>query len=282
MTGTVPPQLGTLTNLQQLHLNDNQLTGPIPPELAALTYLHHLDLSNNALTGPIPPELGTLAKLRWLYLGSNQLTGPIPPQLGALQGLQVLSLNNNQLSGAIPPQLDALRGLKVLDVSDNHLSGPIPTELSTFTQLGLLYLSSNALTGCLPPALRVVRDNDFVELGLPACGFEDIPEIVPAPTVEIGAEYIAQCSNGIVVHNPQQNSGLVADCAALLQSRGTLPGRIILNWNVDRAIDDWQGSWHRRLTSPGDQAGPVPASAGGIHPAPAGGALTPTAVVLQQ
>ena len=67
---------------------------------------------------------------------------------------------------------------------------------------------------------------------------------IPVPTVEIRTEYIVQCSNGIVVRNPQANLGLVADCAALLQGRDTLDTLIgddyrLLNWRANRSIADW-------------------------------------------
>ena len=66
----------------ELRLADSQLTGPIPPELGSLSELKLLYLSENNLTGPIPPQLGKLVKLTYLFLGGNELSGPIPPQLG--------------------------------------------------------------------------------------------------------------------------------------------------------------------------------------------------------
>ena len=36
MTGEIPPELGGLSNLTELYL-DNQLTGEIPPELGGLS-----------------------------------------------------------------------------------------------------------------------------------------------------------------------------------------------------------------------------------------------------
>ena len=83
LTGTIPPKLGGLTNLENLDLRCNQLSGPIPPELAVLTNLENLDLSSNQLTGPIPSELASLASLERMDLSSNQLSGPIPPELAA-------------------------------------------------------------------------------------------------------------------------------------------------------------------------------------------------------
>ena len=87
LTGTIPPELGNLNNLERLNLTRNQLTGDIPPELSLLTNLQLLALGGNQLTGPIPTWLGSLAKLQELQLWGNQFTGAIPPELGNLPGL---------------------------------------------------------------------------------------------------------------------------------------------------------------------------------------------------
>ena len=58
----------------------------------------------------------------------------------------------------------------------------------------------------------------------------------------IPAQYTEQCSNGVAVHDPANNAGMVADCAALLASKDTLEGTTgNLNWSADRAISDWEG-----------------------------------------
>ena len=153
LTGTIPPELGNLTRLQELYLNNNDLTGPIPLELGHLTHLLRLDLSQNALAGTIPPELGHLTRLQWLILGPNELTGTIPSELGNLTNLQELHLYYNELIGTIPRELGNLTNLERLWLNGNKLTGTIPSELGNLTNLQELYLSSNELTGTIPPAL---------------------------------------------------------------------------------------------------------------------------------
>ena len=69
------------TNQLVVSLSSNGLTGSIPPELGTLTGLSWLNLARNQLGGSIPPELGLLANLETLSLARNQLSGPIPAEL---------------------------------------------------------------------------------------------------------------------------------------------------------------------------------------------------------
>ncbi|MXV96558.1 MAG: hypothetical protein F4Z92_12015 [Gemmatimonadetes bacterium] len=103
LSGPMPVELGGLSNLAGLRLDNNNLTGPIPSELGNLANLTDLDLGTNYLNGSIPPELGNLARLMTLNLGVNNLSGPIPPELGNLVNLTHLELRNGYLTGPIPP-----------------------------------------------------------------------------------------------------------------------------------------------------------------------------------
>jgi Leucine-rich repeat (LRR) protein len=105
LTGTIPSELGNLTNLGILGLSYNQLTGSIPNSLGNLTNLGILSLGNNQLTGSIPIELVNLTSLTQLRLFENQLTGGIPAELDKLTVLEELILDSNQLTGGIPGEL---------------------------------------------------------------------------------------------------------------------------------------------------------------------------------
>ena len=193
LSGTIPPELGSLTGLLSVNLENNRLTGPIPSELARLAQMYDLRLGNNELTGGIPSDFGNLTYLRVLYLPHNQLTGSIPSELSRLTRLQELELRGNRLVGSIPAELGRLPQMKGLWLFDNGLTGTIPVELSRLTkleELGLsrnqltgsipselsrlenlrrLYLSRNQLSRCIPEELRDVPVNDLAETGLPYC-----------------------------------------------------------------------------------------------------------------
>jgi Leucine-rich repeat (LRR) protein len=153
LTGSIPTELGNLSNLTFLDLSSNQITGSIPKELDNLNNLQKLDLSENQLTSSIPRELGNLNKLETLWLNNNQLTGSISSQLGNLSNLSTLNLSSNQLTGSIPSQLGNLSRLSTLNLSSNQLTGSIPSQLGNLSNLSTLNLSSNQLTGSIPSQL---------------------------------------------------------------------------------------------------------------------------------
>ena len=151
LTGSVPRDLGSLTNVRSLYLSSNELTGSIPRELGNLRNLEGLGLWGNELTGPIPRELGNLTNLRWLLLSSNELRGPIPRELGNLTNLRWLHLSWNELRGPIPRELGNLTNLNVLHLSSNELTGST-AWLANLTNLEELDLSANwGISGTLPP-----------------------------------------------------------------------------------------------------------------------------------
>ena len=155
LTGSLPPELGTLSALRSLEAAGNSgLTGPIPSELGNLANLESLSLQENWLTGPIPAALGRLTNLEWVWLHRNALTGSVPPELGNLIDLRILVLGDNTLSGHVPPELGNLTGLEDLYLGSTMLGGPLPASMS-----GLLALESLGLDGsglCVPdsPAMR--------------------------------------------------------------------------------------------------------------------------------
>ena len=91
----------SIENTTELDLGGQGLTGSIPPEIGSLTNLRHLYLYNNQLTGSIPSEIGNLTNLTRLYLENNQLTGVIPEGICDLDinwsSSNRFTISNNQL-----------------------------------------------------------------------------------------------------------------------------------------------------------------------------------------
>ena len=165
LTGEIPAELGNLANLEWLSLYDNDLTGAIPTELADLSNLERLYLNHNDLTGQIPGDLGKMSSLTHLFLRHNQLTGPIPAELGGLTNLEWLSLWGNELTGEIPTELGNLANLRELNLHVNQLTGEIPAELGGLSNLQSLILGGNELTGEIPVWLGSLANLEVLHLG---------------------------------------------------------------------------------------------------------------------
>ena len=204
LSGRIPPQLGSLSDLKTLTLANNQLTGEIPPELENLSKLDTLTLSGNRLTGCMPESLRSakyndfseldlpycntsptqeshsdrraLVALYEAANGANWVSNtnwlrdsPLREWYGVITNRlgQVISLHldNNGLEGDIPPELGNLSNLRDLNLSYSILTGDIPPELGSLSDLRLLRLNVNSLTGDFPPELANLSNLEGLNLG---------------------------------------------------------------------------------------------------------------------
>jgi hypothetical protein len=114
----------------------NNLTGYIPPEIGSFSELQVIQMGHNRLTGSIPPEIGKLSKLLDFFLQSNELEGSIPPEIGKLTNLIRLYLCNNRLSGNLPLEIGNLTRLGTFSVAANKLTGPLPSSIVNLRNWG--------------------------------------------------------------------------------------------------------------------------------------------------
>ncbi|KAL0390854.1 UNVERIFIED_CONTAM: putative kinase-like protein TMKL1 [Sesamum calycinum] len=120
LSGTLPKEIGELTNLQSLYLGVNSLSGPIPLELGYSSSLSDIDLSHNLLKGSLPTSIWNLCdRLVSLRLHGNSVSGSLPePALpdATCKNLQVLDLGQNGFTGNFPEFIVGFHGLKQLDL----------------------------------------------------------------------------------------------------------------------------------------------------------------------
>jgi Leucine-rich repeat (LRR) protein len=148
ITGTLPAELGLLTGLQDLRLQNNSLTGIIPPGYGAWASLEWLDLSSNRLTATLPSEIGQWVSIETLNIAQNQLQGTIPTQIGTIRRAIRLTLDNNNFV-LIPTELGLLTDLQIMSAANNNLTMSIPSEIGLLTSLQFLSLQGNQLGGTL-------------------------------------------------------------------------------------------------------------------------------------
>lgn len=104
-----------------MHLSDNDLSGAVPSELGTLSNLRVLELDGNIFDGTVPPEIGLLKLLGTCLYKCNVFVIRIVSHVGSFP--VELNLGRLHLTGSIPEQVCALRD-GALDI----LIGPCETD----------------------------------------------------------------------------------------------------------------------------------------------------------
>ena len=154
MKGTLPTELGLLTQLTGLLLNRNAFTGTIPSQLGMLTNMDQFVVDyqdGGAMAGTLPSQLGRLAKMTRLHMWGNPYTGEIPTEYGQFRKLLYFMMYNTNINGTIPSQIGRMTQLTLLELRDNRLTGGIPTQLGQLTNLRALYLQGNRFSNTTLP-----------------------------------------------------------------------------------------------------------------------------------
>ena len=76
---------------------------------------------------------------------------------------------------------------------------------------------------------------------LPSAGATVVWSLAIVILLAAGSPPLQACDGGTAVPDPENNSGLVADCRVLLGLRDELAGTDSLNWDAGLAITDWEG-----------------------------------------
>jgi Leucine-rich repeat (LRR) protein len=146
MTGTIPPEVESVSNLMFLSLAGNQISGTLPDIFDRLTNLSELALNNNKIQGPLPKTIGGMSSLGmclcvsslgsydmfcsvWsdCWLGSCFLAYDLLTSV--LSFIGHLSLENNAFTGTIPVEYAGLANLETFRIYNTQLAGTMPAEM---------------------------------------------------------------------------------------------------------------------------------------------------------
>lgn len=178
LSGTIPDEIGNLTNLTNLNLCGNAFNGTIPDSIGNLTKLQSLDLSGNGMNstyngyradglgGAVPESIGNLTELKELRLsGYNNFTS-LPSSIGNLKKLETLEIWQTKLT-SVPIEVKDLTSLKLMDISYNKINQEIPEEWGQLTNLTSFNVECNAFYGEIPewtyniPTVRLSKNHLF-------------------------------------------------------------------------------------------------------------------------
>ena len=232
LSGPLPAEVGNLTSLVTLDLAYTRLSGSIPAEVGNLVGLEFLDLAYSGLSGPLPAEVGNLASLEFLSLVGNKLSGPLPAEVGNLVSLEYLYGAGNALSGPIPAEIGGLARLRVLELGSdvlgvgNNLSGPIPAEVGNLMSLEDLDLSHNRLSGPIPAEVGDLSGLTYLNVSNNDSNGPGLSGPIPAELGRLGGLRGLDLSNNSLSGSIPAELGRLSGLRGLDLSNNSLSGSI--------------------------------------------------------
>ena len=190
LTGTLPPEIGNLTECKYFNVKNNHITGTIPSEIGDMASLQALFLNgrffdfapqdahhpgkahdtnerSNSFTGSFPSTIGNLSNLVYLEaegepnwtkdnVGNQGFTGAIPSTLNNLTKLEGLNLSFNSFTSI--PDLSGLTNMIDIAFDRNNITQPFPEWVASMTSLRYLWMrylggtgdDGTGLTGQIP------------------------------------------------------------------------------------------------------------------------------------
>ncbi|CAK7340909.1 unnamed protein product [Dovyalis caffra] len=273
LSGTLPPEISTVSELESLAVQDNSLSGDLP-SLANLTNLQTVFLDSNNFTSIPPGFFQGLTSLQTLSIGSNANLAPwqLPTDLAQCTSLTTLTANECNLFGSIPDVFGSLPSLQNLRLSYNNLTGVLPPSfansgiqnlwvnnqqngligsievIGSMTQLSQVWLHKNQFTGPIPDLKECksifdlqLRDNQLT--GMVPASLVSLPNLVNVSLSNNKLQGPAPRFPGTVIADKIENNNFCAPtgvpCNAqvmtLLEIAGGFGYPSILS-------DDWDGN----------------------------------------
>lgn len=223
--GGVPSCLSELSNsLSFLDMSYNSLGGTLPSNLGSLTGLQYLNIENAAIVGTLPSSIGSLSNsILDLRLSKNQLRGILPSSLCSLTRMSYFDVSHNSLFGTFPAYcLSNMKNIAYVFLQDNAFTGGLREVWDPFmpSKLQVFDIGANAFSGSLPylifsssPALRAfsaIRNCFYGEISEKLCKAESL--------VELSLDGIGAAEACQLKYLPFSTSYAVAD-----EVRGTVP-----------------------------------------------------------
>ncbi|KAK7276199.1 hypothetical protein RIF29_17334 [Crotalaria pallida] len=173
LQGTLPTTLQTLTQLQHLELQYNNISGPIP-DLSGLSSLQLFMASNNRFTSLPPTFFNGLSQLQTFEVDNNPLQDwELPLSLPNASSLQNFSANSANVRGKLPDFFgpDNFPGLTHLHLAFNKIEGVLPLSFSG-SQIQTLWLNGQKGDAKLGGSVEVLKNMTFLsEVWLHSNGF---------------------------------------------------------------------------------------------------------------
>jgi hypothetical protein len=148
-----------VNRISEINLSGRNLRGLVPEEIGQLTALVSVSLENNNLVGPLP-NFSSLTMLEKLHLQNNSLNGSLPDWIFKLKNLKELFIQHNNFSGRIPAQLLDNSLLNVKYNGNNYLCvyrvGECVQEIQNTRNNSKNVVLGITISGCLAIVLALM------------------------------------------------------------------------------------------------------------------------------
>lgn len=114
----------------------NNLFGEFPKELGQLTEMRYVEIQDDWLVGTIPSELGRgWRKLHTFLIGGNVMSGGFPTSFANNEFLGTVFIDRNNFNGTWPTVFDTLKNLEWLDAEGNAFTGSLSPGIGDLKNL---------------------------------------------------------------------------------------------------------------------------------------------------
>ncbi|GMH05151.1 hypothetical protein Nepgr_006991 [Nepenthes gracilis] len=159
LQGTLVSNLSSLSQLERLELQFNNLSGPLP-SLSGLSSLQVVMLSDNQFSSVPEDFFSGLSSLQSVDMDNNPFSSwEIPESITNASSLQNFSANSANISGKIPGFFgpDEFPGLVNLHLAFNNLEGELPASFSG-SQIQSLWVNGQKSVGKLDGRINVIQN----------------------------------------------------------------------------------------------------------------------------
>ncbi|XP_031106376.1 probable LRR receptor-like serine/threonine-protein kinase At1g53430 isoform X2 [Ipomoea triloba] len=164
INGTIPKEIGDISTLEELVLEDNELEGPLHENLGKLSRLKKLQLSANNITGVIPETFGNLKNLTDFRIDGNPISGKVPSFIGNWTKLTKLYMHGTLLEGPIPQNISLLENIDTLQISGLRGGSMEFPDLEGMKNMETLVLRNCSIAGTIPEYINKMTDLETLDL----------------------------------------------------------------------------------------------------------------------
>ncbi|GLT50957.1 hypothetical protein SLA2020_244100 [Shorea laevis] len=221
LNGILPPELVRLPYLKNIDLTRNYRSGPIPPEWGSMQQIEHISLLGNRLTSSIPKQIGSLSALKIFTVEFNKLSGTLPSELGNLASIENLFLSSNNFIGELPTSFAKLTSLKDFRINDNRFIGRIPGFIQNWANLEKLLIHASGLMGPIPSNISELAQ--LIDLRISDLNGIDQAKFRPLTSTKLKTLILRSCN---VTAELPEYLGKMTSLTALDLSFNKLSGKI--------------------------------------------------------